>query len=417
MVIQTVLIVDDIAENLYFLEVLLKGNGFDVRSAPNGAEALASARSNPPDLLISDILMPVMDGYALCRQWRTDERLKRIPFIFYTATFTDKKDEELGLELGADRYVIKPQDPVDFMAVVREVLSGGTSIADELSAGIPDMEEKLLRDYNDALFRKLEKKMADLEKANLSLQHLNDELDERVRQRTRELEDKVSELNAFTSAVSHDLRTPMRQLRSYCQVLMENLDGRLGKEDGHILEKIVQKSTAAMEMVDTLLDLARLGKAEVIRQEVDLSRLAAEVLKEFSTLEPERRYRFDVADGLTVKADRQLVRIVLTNLLGNAWKFTANRQEARIGLSAEPSADGTVFCISDNGVGFDMQNAHKLFVPFQRLHAQEEFVGDGIGLATVNSIVRSHGGRIWAESEPDCGARFCFTLGTHSAQT
>lgn len=417
MVIQTVLIVDDIAENLYFLEVLLKGNGFDVRSAPNGAEALASARSNPPDLLISDILMPVMDGYALCRQWRADEQLKRIPFIFYTATFTDKKDEELGLELGADRYVIKPQDPVDFMAVVREVLSGGTSIADELSAGIPDMEEKLLRDYNDALFRKLEKKMADLEKANLSLQHLNDELDERVRQRTRELEDKVSELNAFTSAVSHDLRTPMRQLRSYCQVLMENLDGRLGKEDGHILEKIVQKSTAAMEMVDTLLDLARLGKAEVIRQEVDLSRLAAEVLKEFSTLEPERRYRFDVADGLTVKADRQLVRIVLTNLLGNAWKFTANRQEARIGLSAEPSADGTVFCISDNGVGFDMQNAHKLFVPFQRLHAQEEFVGDGIGLATVNSIVRSHGGRIWAESEPDCGARFCFTLGTHSAQT
>lgn len=413
MVMQTVLIVDDIAENLYFLEVLLKGNGFDVRSAPNGAEALASARGNPPDLIISDILMPVMDGYALCRQWRDDEQLKRIPFIFYTATFTDKKDEELGLELGANRYVTKPQDPVDFMTIVREVLSVGTSGSDELSTAILDKEEKLLRDYNEALFRKLEKKMADLEKANLSLQHLNDELEERVRQRTRELEDKVSELNAFTSTVSHDLRTPMRQLRSYCQVLMENLGGRLGEEDGQILAKIVQKSTAAMEMVDTLLDLARLGKAEVIRQDVDLSKLAAEILKEFSTSEPERCYHFDVADSLTVKADRQLVRIVLTNLLGNAWKFTANRQEARIGLSATPSADGMVFCISDNGAGFDMQNAHKLFVPFQRLHAQEDFAGDGIGLATVNSIVRSHGGRIWAESEPDEGARFCFTLGPH----
>ncbi|HZV82849.1 MAG TPA: response regulator, partial [Geobacteraceae bacterium] len=142
MVMQTVLIVDDIAENLYFLEVLLKGNGFDVRSAPNGAEALASARGTPPDLIISDILMPVMDGYALCRQWRDDERLKRIPFIFYTATFTDKKDEELGLELGADRYIIKPQDPADFMAIVQEVLAGAASGSDELPAGIPGTEEK-----------------------------------------------------------------------------------------------------------------------------------------------------------------------------------------------------------------------------------------------------------------------------------
>ncbi|HZV81749.1 MAG TPA: ATP-binding protein, partial [Geobacteraceae bacterium] len=109
--------------------------------------------------------------------------------------------------------------------------------------------------------------------------------------------------------------------------------------------------------------------------------------------------------------------IVLTNLLGNAWKFTANRREAHIGLSATQSAGETVVCVSDNGVGFDMRNAHKLFVPFQRLHGQEEFAGDGIGLATVNSIVRSHGGRIWAESEPDRGAHFCFTLGPHSAQT
>ena len=410
MVMQNVLIVDDIAENLYFLEVLLKGNGFDVRSTPNGAEALASARGNPPDLIISDILMPVMDGYALCRQWRDDEQLKRIPFIFYTATFTDKKDEELGLELGADRYVIKPQDPVDFMAIVREVLSGGTSGSGELSAGILDKEEKLLRDYNDALFRKLEKKMADLEKANQSLQHLNYELEERVRQRTRELEDKVSELNAFTSTVSHDLRTPMRQLRSYCQVLMENLGGRLGEEDGQILAKIVQKSTAAMEMVDTLLDLARLGKAEVIRQDVDLSRLAAEILKEFSTLEPERCYHFDVADSLTVKADRQLVHIVLTNLLGNAWKFTANRQEARIGLSATLSADGMVFCISDNGAGFDMQNAHKLFVPFQRLHSSAEFPGTGLGLAIVQRLVGRHGGTVSAESAPGAGATFHLVL-------
>jgi len=415
---ENILLVDDNSQNLYFLEVLLKGNGFETRTALNGVEALASARANPPDLIIADILMPVMDGFALCREWRADERLRHIPFIFYTATFTEKKDEELAISLGGDRFLVKPQEPEVLMSVIRELLSASRTGAAGYPTGSFHSEAELLRGYNEALVRKLEKKMIDLEQAHqqeklasMRLQRLNDELEERVQQRTRELEDKVAELNDFTSAVSHDLRAPMRQLRSYSQILLENLEGRLDDENTRILQKIDQKSAAAIEMVDTLLELSRLGNTEVVRQEVDLSGLALAIVNELSAAEPGRRHQFTVAAGLRVQADQQLVRIVLANLLDNAWKYCANRQETRISLTETVRDNAVAFCISDNGAGFDMQHADRLFVPFQRLHSHAEFAGIGIGLATVSSIVRRHGGRIWAESEPDKGASFYFTLG------
>jgi PAS domain S-box-containing protein len=163
---QSILIVDDTPQNLYFLEVLLKGNGFAVRFANNGGEALESARNSIPDLIISDILMPVMDGYTLCRECKADERLKRIPFIFYTATFIEKSDERLALGLGATRFVVKPQEPDVLLAIIREVLAGTATSA----AGEPVLaEQEILKGYGEALFRKLEKKVAELERANQQL--------------------------------------------------------------------------------------------------------------------------------------------------------------------------------------------------------------------------------------------------------
>jgi len=157
---QSILIVDDDSQNRYLLEVLFQGNGFEVRTAKNGAEALASARSSLPDLIVADILMPVMDGFTLCKEWRADSRLKVVPFIFYTATYTDKKNEELALSLGADHFVIKPQDPAVLMGIVRDVLAGVTH-----PAVAHEPEDGVLKEYNEVLFRKLEKKMADLERA------------------------------------------------------------------------------------------------------------------------------------------------------------------------------------------------------------------------------------------------------------
>ena len=416
---KSILIVDDIAETLYFLEVLLKGNGFEAQSANNGAEALKSARNSPPDLILTDILMPVMDVYALCREWRADERLREIPCIFFTATFTDKKDEALALSLGADRFVVKPQEPESVLAIIHEVLDNPRSNETQLSAGLPHSEEGLLRGYNEALFRKLEKKMADLELANQQeklaskrLQQLNDELEERVRLRTSELEAKIAELDAFTSVVSHDLHAPLRQIWNYSQILTERLDGRLEADDMQLLRRIVQISVTATEMVDALLELLRLEKAEVALTEVDLSAMTTDILNELAAAEPDRSHLFDVAPGLRVKADRQLMLIALTNLLENAWKYSANRQKTLISLTATPDDDGTIFCIHDNGAGFDLQYADRLFMPYQRLHHQDEFVGLGVGLVKANIIIRRHGGRIWAESEPDKGASFHFTIPT-----
>jgi len=164
--VQSILIVDDNTQNIYFLEVMLKGYGFAVRTAENGALALASARLEPPDLVIADILMPVMDGFVLCREWRADQTLKSIPFIFYTATYTDKKDEQLALSLGADRFVIKPQEPEVLLTIIREVLDSVTATPENSSRN----ESLLLEEYNEVLFRKLEKKVADLERANMALQ-------------------------------------------------------------------------------------------------------------------------------------------------------------------------------------------------------------------------------------------------------
>jgi len=401
------------------MEVLLKGNGFEFRSAGNGAEALASARNNPPDLIISDILMPVMDGFTLCREWRADEHLRQIPFIFYTATYIEKKDEELGLSLGADRFIIKPQEPENLIAIIREVLDNSSNGDLPALKDFSDNDCKLLREYNEALFRKLAKKMADLElasqqekQASMRLQRLNDELEERVRLRTFELETKVAELNAFTSAVSHDLHAPMRQISGYSRILTERLDNKLEADEAQILQRIALISASATEMVEALLELLRLGKAEVSLNEVDLSDMAADILDELSAAEPERDHQFEVAPGIRVRADRQLMRTMLTNLLGNSWKYCANRQETRISLTSMPGDDGTIFCIRDNGAGFDMQYSEKLFMPFQRLHLQNEFDGLGVGLVKVNRIVRLHGGRIWAESEPDKGASFYFTIPT-----
>lgn len=163
---QSILIVDDNTQNLYLLEVLLKGHGFSVRSAENGALALASARLEPPDLVIADILMPVMDGFILCKEWRSDHTLAAIPFIFYTATYTDKKDEQLALSLGADRFVIKPQEPEKLMTIIREVLDSVAVPPESPSRN----ESVLLGEYNETLFHKLEKKMHDLEQTNLALQ-------------------------------------------------------------------------------------------------------------------------------------------------------------------------------------------------------------------------------------------------------
>lgn len=232
-------------------------------------------------------------------------------------------------------------------------------------------------------------------------------LEQRVSERTAALEAANRDLEAFSYSVSHDLRTPLRAIDGFSRALLADYEAALDGQGQHYLRRIRAGTQRMASLIDDLLDLARITRAALIPTELDLSALAAEVVAEIQKREPERVVPVHITAGLTARADARLLRIALENLFDNAWKFTALHPGAQIWFGGD---DGT-FHVRDTGAGFDMAYAHKLFMPFQRLHAAKEYEGTGVGLATVSRIIHHHGGRIWAESQVGAGATFWFTLG------
>jgi light-regulated signal transduction histidine kinase (bacteriophytochrome) len=218
------------------------------------------------------------------------------------------------------------------------------------------------------------------------------------------------ELEAFSYSVAHDLRAPLRSIDGFSQALLEDCADRLDADGRRYLKNVRESAQQMGELVDDLLNLSRVTRAELRHEHVDLSELARPVLARLRESEPEREVEVVIQDGLVTQADPRLLDVVLTNLLGNAWKFTGKRAAARIEFAARAGGHPPVYFVRDNGAGFDGRYADKLFGVFQRLHAEHEFEGTGIGLATVQRIVQRHGGRVWAEGEVDRGATFFFTL-------
>ncbi len=249
------------------------------------------------------------------------------------------------------------------------------------------------------------------------------ELEDRVRQRTaeieranRELEATNRELESFSYSVSHDLRAPLRSISGFSQALLEDQAERLDEQGQEHLQRVCAAAERMSLLIDDLLQLSRIGRAALRREPVDISGLAREVAAQLTAAEEGREAEMRIQDGMTASADPGLLRVALENLLGNAWKFTGERPRARIEVGElRTDEDGRAFFVRDNGAGFDMRYADKLFAPFQRLHGTAEFPGTGVGLATVQRIVRRHGGRAWAEGEVGRGATFYFTLAAPSA--
>ncbi len=236
------------------------------------------------------------------------------------------------------------------------------------------------------------------------------ELEQRVRERTAQLASTNEELEAFSYSVSHDLRAPLRGIDGFCQAVEEDEESTLSPSARGYLERVRRASTRMGQLIDDLLSLSRLSRAELRRQPVDLTALAQAVLAELAAREPGRDVELRLQPELRVDADPQLLRVLLENLLGNAWKFTQRVERARIELSAIRKEGRIVYCVRDNGAGFDMKYADKLFTPFQRLHEAKDFPGTGIGLAIVQRVAHRHGGQAWAESAPGQGAAFFFSL-------
>lgn len=248
-----------------------------------------------------------------------------------------------------------------------------------------------------------------IEVQNRFLTNSRDQLEELVGKRTGELQASNRELEAFCYSVSHDLRAPLRSINGFSQALLEDYSDLLDKEGRNYLERVMRSATRMGQLIDDLLSLSRVSRSQLTPEQIDLSTLAEDVVEEI-TAGSDYQAAVDIQPGISAFGDPTLMRVVLDNLLGNAFKYSAKTQHPRISFGQSRQTGQPVYWVRDNGAGFDMQYAGKLFGTFQRLHRNEDFEGTGVGLASVARVVHRHGGKIWAESAIDHGASFYFTL-------
>ena len=355
-----ILLVDDVEANLVALEALLSNLDCELVRTTSGNEALRLLLKHEFAVMLLDVQMPEMDGYEVAYFARDNPATRQVPIIFVTALHETKEHVLRGYDSGAFDLLFKPIDPYILRSKVQIFLE---------------------------LF--------------LSRQRLQEEIEAHKR--------TLAEVEAFNYSVSHDLRAPLRPLDGFSEALLEDYGDKLDDKAKDYLNRIRSAAQRMGRLIEDLLELSRIGRVPVQRRPLDLSALAASIVAELRANEPGREIELVCEPKAEVAGDPRLLRIALENLLRNAWKFTRRHPRARIELGRMPGAEA-IFFIRDDGVGFDPAYAGRLFQPFHRLHPSDAFEGTGIGLAIVDRIVRRHGGRIWAESAPETGATFYFTL-------
>jgi two-component system sensor histidine kinase/response regulator len=377
-----ILLVDDQTPNLTALEAMLERLGQNLVQARSGREALKWLLTHDAAVILLDVAMPAMDGFETAALIRERERSRHTPIIFLTAAAQYQTEALRGYELGAVDYLLKP--------VVPEFVRSKVVVFVELAK-----QRSLLARQAD-LLRAGEREARQLAEARAAL--------------VRDLEFKNRELESFSYAVSHDLRAPLRRIDGFARALRE-VQGAGWDPRGERYAARIQESAAQMlQLIDDVLHLSRVTCAEMRCRELDLSSMVLAIAGRLRQDQPERQVDVRVRPGVHVMADPALLRIGLENLLANAWKFTSKVTAGCIEFGLLQAEGQSTYFVRDNGAGFDMADAHRLFGPFQRLHLTSEFPGTGIGLATVRRIIHRHGGTIWADSTPGQGACFYFTL-------
>ena len=378
-----ILLVDDQPANLVALEAMLQGLGQNLIKAESGREALRWLLTHEFAVILLDVKMPEMDGFETAQLIRERDKSRHTPILFLTAGDNTQTQVVRGYAVGAVDYLVKP--------VVPEFVRSKVAVFVELAK-------------KNELLRRQAKLLAESEQAALELAETRAEL-------VRDLEHKNRELESFSYAVSHDLRAPLRRIDSFSRAVLESQGDRLDEAGQRFLSRVREASQHMSQLIDDVLHLSRVTRADLRDQEVDLSSIASLILTRLQESEPERKMDAKVRPGVLVTGDSQLLKIAMENLLENAWKFTAKEPESRIEFGMMQAGGEATYFVRDNGAGFDMTYTDRLFGPFQRLHPQGEFPGNGIGLATVQRIIHRHGGRVWAEGLVGQGATFYFTMG------
>ena len=400
---------DDIAVNRKLLRVCLEPEGFSLLEATDGIEALQTLEHSSVDVIVSDVLMPRMDGYRLCHALRESERHRRVPVILTSSTYTDASDEDLALRSGADRYLRKPLNPAELVAILRSLVTS-PNLLPQPAAPVAE-ELVIMNEYSEALVRKLKEKNDILSQTQTELLRSYDEMEQRVAERTRELKAANDSLKGFAYTISHDLRAPLRHIASHARFVLDDPANALSETSRDDLNRAVSAARKLNIMIEALLRFSSLGESKLQLMNVSLTELVARARLELEAEAGHRQIIWQIAPLPVIRADPQLLYVVLVNLLSNAVKYTGQRETAVIEVGSFLNQNNEhVLFVRDNGAGFDMAYADKLFGVFSRLHLESEFEGTGIGLAIVRRIIGDHGGKTWAESKPGEGATFYFSV-------
>jgi signal transduction histidine kinase len=368
----SVLLVDDDSTKRFALKSILAPLGENVVEAASGADALRQLLREEFAVVLLDVRMPVMDGFETAQLIRQRPRSELTPIIFVTALGQAETDMGRGYDLGAVDFVFAP--------VVPAILRAKVSV------------------------------FVELYRAQQELRRYRTRLEMLVEERTTALTSINRELEAFSYSVSHDLRAPLLAFDGLSQTLLDDYGNKLDNKAKDYLKRMRRASQRMTSVFDGLQTLFRLTSGEIHREKLDITQLVQEIVEEISAESPDRSVEVQIAKGMKASGDKRLIRILLVNLLNNAWKFTSTKTMQKVEVGTEMIEGESRMFVRDNGVGFDMIYAHRLFGAFQRLHSQSEFTGAGIGLATARRIVNRHGGRIWAEGAVGEGATFYFVI-------